>query len=192
MRHRVKRFRLNRVTSWRKATITSLARNLLIHQSIKTTEARAKASREVVDQLITLAKKNTLAAKRAAFRILGDHALVKMLFADIGPRFQNRAGGYTRVLHLGHRRGDNASIVIFELTEIKKKEPTKKQKKEKNEKGARPDAVAKEKTKKDDSAVENKQETRGAVEEKPTHPKKPTKKFLSGIRGIFKKERDSL
>ncbi len=189
MRHSVKRHRLNRVTSWRKATINSLVRNLLIHQSIRTTEERAKASREVVEHLITLAKENSLAAKRSAFRILGEHALVKLLFSDIGPRFAKRAGGYTRLLHLGSRRGDNASMVIFELTEIKKKELPKKQKKEKSEKPAGAESAEKVK---EAPAQEPKQEAPGAGEEKPTHPKKPTKKFLGGIRGIFKKERDSL
>lgn len=191
MRHRVKRFRLNRVTSWRKATLNSLARSTLLYQSIQTTEARAKAVREVVEHLITLAKANTLAAKRAAYVILSDHSLVKVLFSEIGPRFQNRAGGYTRIIHLGHRRGDNAGMVIFELTEIKKKEPAKKTKKEAAKKDTRSESQEKEEIKKEGSSEEGKPETHAAPE-KPTHPKKPTKKFLGGIRGIFKKERDSL
>src|SRR4030042_3512971 len=122
MRHRHKRLQLNRFTSWHRATMKSLARSLLLSQSIKTTLQRAKAARPLIERLISLAKENTLSAKRQANKILDDHVLVSLLFNDIGPRFLKRTGGYTRIINLGSRRGDNAKTVIFELTEIKKKE----------------------------------------------------------------------
>ena len=111
MRHKDKRLQLNRFTSWYKATLASMARSVLIYQSIRTTKTKAMAAKPLVEKLITLAKENTLAAKRRAYAILGDHRLVKVLFNDIGPRFAKRTGGYTRVLSLGNRRGDGAQII---------------------------------------------------------------------------------
>ncbi|MBM3244435.1 MAG: 50S ribosomal protein L17 [Candidatus Omnitrophica bacterium] len=180
MRHSKIRHQLNRSTSWRRATVNSLARNLLICQSIRTTKARAMAARGMVEGLISLGKVNSLAAKRKAFSVLGDHKLVSLLFADIAPRFEKKNGGYTRILTLGKRRGDNAELVIFELTEIKKKEVHKKVKKEKE---AQPEDQAK---KSEPAKEETHKETRPPIE------KKPPKKFLGGIKNIFKKERDSL
>lgn len=173
MRHAKARHQLNRFTSWRKATLKSLARNLLIQQSIKTTEARAKAVQPFIEQLITLAKLNTLFAKRRAYTILGDHKLVSLLFSDMAERFNHRVGGYTRILRIGKRRGDNAEMAILELTEIKKKEKRKVPKKE-------------------EVKVEKPQGTPEKPKERPPQEKKPTKKFLGGIRSIFKKERDAL
>ncbi len=121
MRHGKAKLRLNRFTSWRKATLASLARAMIIHQKIKTTNAKAKAVKPLIEKLISLGKKNSLFAKRQAYRILGDHKLVSLLFNDIAPRFANRIGGYTRILKLGSRRGDNAQLVILALTEIKEK-----------------------------------------------------------------------
>lgn len=186
MRHADKRLQLNRFTSWHKATVNSIARALLINQSIKTTKHRAQASRQLIEKLITLAKENTLAAKRRAFKYLQDHKLVALLFSDIGPRFKNRTGGYTRMINLGKRRGDDADIVIFELTEIKKKE-IKKHKKSAKSQEAKLEKEAKAQTE------EAKPRTELAVKEEKHHEgKKANKKFLSGIRNIFKRERDSL
>lgn len=189
MRHRRSRLHLNRFTSWRKATLISLAKNLLIFESIHSTKTKAQAVKPLIEKLIGLAKDNSLAARRRAFQILGDHKLVKLLFDDIGKRFEKRASGFTRMMHLGSRRGDNAEIVILELTEIKKKE-IKKPKKEKEEKpevapGSQAELPAKEKT-------EEKKPVEPKVEQKPPLTQKPTKKFFGGIKGIFKKERDSL
>lgn len=190
MRHAKKRLQLNRFTSWHEATLESLARNILIHQSIRTSLHRAKAARSVVEQLISLARENTLAAKRQAYDVLGDHKLVSVLFNEIGPRFAKRPSGFTRIISLGNRRGDNARMVIFELTEIKKKEV----KKPKKIKEAKVEEVAEEGIKAKPAAEEKKPEAGIAIKEKEKPPigKKPTKKFLGGLRGIFKKERDSL
>ena len=187
MRHNKARYQLNRFTSWHKATVKSLVRNLLTRQSIKTTQARAKAARGLAEHLITLGKENSLAAKRQAYKFLGDHRLVNLLFSDIAVRFGSRIGGYTRVIPFGRRRGDDASLVIFELTEKKEiKKPVKKAKKEKGHihegQEAHPHEEIKEKPK-----------TSTAVEEREKHieKEKPSSKgFLKGIRGIFKKERD--
>lgn len=186
MRHSDKRLQLNRYTSWRKATLSSLAKSLLVYQTIKTTRHRAFAVKPLIEKLITLAKQNSLTAKRQAYKVLGDHKLVSLLFSDIGPRFNNRVGGYVRILNLGKRRGDDADMVVLALTEIKKKE-IKKPKKE---------VKAEERTgeKAEEKAIEEiKPRTETAVKpEKHPEAKKPQKKFLGGIRNIFKKERDSL
>ncbi|MCU0665829.1 MAG: 50S ribosomal protein L17 [Candidatus Omnitrophica bacterium] len=189
MRHKKAKNRLNRFTSWRKATLKSMARNLFIYQTMTTTLAKAKAARPVVEKLITLAKEDTLSARRKAYAVLCDHALVKVLFDDIGKRFADRTGGYIRILHLGKRRGDNAQMAIFELTEIKKKE-VKKVKKEKEQKAVEADKKHEQGQVIDTVAVQP--PVKPKHEEKPVLEKKPQKKFLGGIKNIFKKERDSL
>jgi len=185
MRHSKRKHQLNRFTSWHKATMISLARNILIYQSIRTTPARAKAVRPLVEKLISLAKTNTLAAKRDAFQILCDHKLVSALFKDIGPLFSKRASGFTRMIGLGKRRGDNAEIVIFELTEKKLKE----QKKHKKEKTAKPDeaAVTQQEVTEKALAQDKKAESHAAERIKPPIEKKPPKKFLGGLKNILKK-----
>ncbi|MFA5287001.1 MAG: 50S ribosomal protein L17 [Candidatus Omnitrophota bacterium] len=190
MRHGKKRLQLSRFTSWHKATLKSLVRNMIIHQSIKTSLSRAKLAKPLVEKLISLAKKNTLSAKRQAFKVLGDHKLVSLLFKDIGPLSAGRNSGYTRIISLVKRRGDNAQIVIFELTDKKVKEikKTKKAKdtnlkpKEENSLDAHEDASVEKKVKEPTTLVKDRQEI----------ARKPNKKFLGGIRSIFKKQRDSL
>jgi large subunit ribosomal protein L17 len=114
--------------------------------------------------------------------------LVSLLFNDIASRFTNKVSGYTRILRLGQRRGDNAQIAILELTEIKKKE----RRKPKKEKEAKPQEERKAEISKEKPAEEKKPEAQVAVKEKPPIVKKPGKKFFGGLRKIFKKERDSL
>ncbi|MDD5561332.1 MAG: 50S ribosomal protein L17 [Candidatus Omnitrophica bacterium] len=192
MRHAKKRLQLNRFTSWHEATIKSLARNMILCQSIKTTLTRAKASRHMVERLITMAKENTLFARRQAQKVLGEHKLVNILFNEIGPRFSKRNSGFTRIISLGRRRGDDAEMVIFELTEIEKKE-TKKAKlaKEAKLKPSQPaDEVSAENPVKGKVSGEKKQEV--APKENPAKDKKPQKKFIGGIRNIFRKKSDSL
>lgn len=95
----------------------NLAKALLIHGKIRTTEIKAKELRRVVEPLITLAKRNDLHARRQAYRVLNDHALVKRLFDEIGPVFAGVPGGYTRILKMAMpRKGDNAPMAIIELT----------------------------------------------------------------------------
>jgi large subunit ribosomal protein L17 len=185
MRHRKDRLKLNRFTSWRKATLVSLTRSLLLHQSIKTTQTKAQAVRPMIEKIISLAKVNTLLARRKVYRILGDHKLVSYVFNDIAPRFNQRISGYTRILNLGNRRGDNARMVILELTEIKEKK-LKKVKKEVKPEEVKPTPIS------EKPVAEKKPKPEVKVLEKPTVIKKPTKKFLGGLRSIFKKERDAL
>ena len=117
MRHKIAGNKLSRNSSLRKATLRDLAKATLIRQRICTTRRKAKEARKLVDQLITLGKKGTLAAKRRAFSILCDHTLVSDLFKKTSLRFKNRMGGYTRIIPAGYRRGDNADLAFLELTE---------------------------------------------------------------------------
>ncbi|MFH0918236.1 MAG: 50S ribosomal protein L17 [Candidatus Omnitrophota bacterium] len=189
MRHAKKRLQLSRFTSWHDATIRSLARNMVICQSIKTTLTRAKASKQLIEKLVTLGKKNTLFARRQAQKVLGEHKLVNLLFNEIAPRFAMRNSGFTRIIGLGKRRGDNAEMVIFEFTELKKKEA----KKAKLAKEAKPQTVS------EDVKIDQKQalpapknETKVVLKDNPVDQKKPQKKFMGGLRTIFKKKSDSL
>lgn len=180
MRHKIKTNRLDRFSSLRKATINSIARAVIISHSIKTTHAKAKAAASAIERLITLGKRNTLQDKRQAYKSLLDHRLVSRLFGEIAPLFKDRTGGYTRILKLAPRRGDGASMVILELVE--------KPKKEKRIKKEKPREVSKEHpVKEEEKTAFPKEETPKVVEKK-----KPTKGFFGGLRGFFKKERDSL
>jgi len=196
MRHRKARLQLNRFTSWRKATLKSLARSVLIYQSIKTTKVKAQAVRPLLDKLINMARTDTLSARRRAFAILGDHKLVSRLFTDIAARFKERSGGYTRIMSVASRRGDNAEVVVLELTEIKKKEaPSKKEAKESRQKTPQEEKAPEAEKAHETPFEEHKPKSAPpAAKEKPDQVKKeqPQKKFLGGLRNIFKKERDAL
>lgn len=102
-----------RPSNQRRALLRSLARSLVIHERISTTEAKAKALRPFVERLITYAKKNTLASRRLTIAKLGDQAAVKKLFESIGPRYANRAGGYTRVVKRTKRGYNDARKLAY-------------------------------------------------------------------------------
>lgn len=122
MRHNKSGRKLNRNSSHRSAMFKNMARAVLTHETIRTTEAKAKELRGVVDGLITLALKNDLHARRQAFKVLGNHQLVQRLFDEVGPRFSGGQGGYTRIVKLSQPRiGDSAPMVIFELTKLAEK-----------------------------------------------------------------------
>lgn len=126
MRHNKSGRKLNRNSSHRSAMFKNMARAVFTFETIRTTEAKAKELRGVVDGLITLALKNDLSARRQAFKVLGNHQLVKHLFDEVGPRYAGGNGGYTRIVKLSQPRvGDCAPMVIFELTKLaeKKAEP---------------------------------------------------------------------
>ena len=192
MRHRKQKFTLNRFTSWRRATVLSLVRNLLKYQRLKTTIIRAKAAQPLVEKIITLAKKNTLTQKRRAYQLLGDHRLVSLLFSDIGPRFKDRPSGFTRILKLANRRGDNAQMVVFELTEIKEKKQKVKVEKEGKPELIKTAGETKGQAVKEKPAEDARPLKETKVSEKPPIVKKPARKFLGGLRNIFKKKSDSL
>ena len=117
MRHRRYGRKFNRTPSHRKAMFSNLAAALLLHEQIKTTLPKAKDLRSVTDKLITLGKKGTLHHRRQAFAILRDDAVVAKLFETLADRYQDRAGGYTRVLKAGFRYGDAAPMAYIELVD---------------------------------------------------------------------------
>ncbi len=120
MRHLNRGRKLSRTSSHRKAMFRNMVAGLFKHGKIITTPAKAKEARPFAERLITLAKRGPedLAARRRAIRLLHDPALVRSLFEDLGVRYKERQGGYTRILHLAkHRIGDGARLVLFELVE---------------------------------------------------------------------------
>ncbi len=118
MRHRNSRRKLNRSSAHRRAMFANLAAALIKHEQIKTTLPKAKELRRVVDQLITLGKRGDLHARRQAIAQIGDEAIVAKLFDTLGPRYAERAGGYTRVIKAGHRYGDAAPMAVIELVDL--------------------------------------------------------------------------
>lgn len=117
MRHGHGLRKLNRTSSHRLAMLRNMANSLIEHEAIKTTVPKAKELRRVVEPLITLAKEPTLANKRLAFDRLRDREIVVKLFAEIGPRYATRPGGYLRILKCGFRVGDNAPMAFVELVD---------------------------------------------------------------------------
>jgi len=117
MRHRNGLRKLNRTSEHRKAMLRNMCVSLLQHEAIKTTVPKAKELRRVVEPLITLAKEPTLANRRLAFDRLRDRDIVSKLFNELGPRFKTRPGGYTRILKMGFRVGDNAPMAYVELVD---------------------------------------------------------------------------
>ncbi|HOK65815.1 MAG TPA: 50S ribosomal protein L17 [Anaerohalosphaeraceae bacterium] len=144
MRHRIAGRQLGRTSEHRLALRRNLAASLFEHETISTTLEKAKEVRGFAEKLITLAKKGNLHARRQALRLLNDRAIYKeedgrmvkvgtvigKLFSDIGPRFLDRPGGYTRIIRLPkHRLGDNGRLVLLQLVEQGKSEPEKTSKK---------------------------------------------------------------
>ncbi|GLQ18674.1 50S ribosomal protein L17 [Maritalea porphyrae] len=117
MRHRKAGRKLNRTASHRKAMFANMSASLIKHEQIVTTLPKAKELRPIVEKLITLAKKGDLHSRRIAASRIGDEAQAKKLFDVLGPRYQDRQGGYTRVLKAGFRHGDNAPIAVIELVD---------------------------------------------------------------------------
>jgi large subunit ribosomal protein L17 len=115
MRHGNGLRKLNRTSSHRLAMLRNMANSLLRHEAIKTTLPKAKELRRVAEPLITLGKKPSLANRRLAFNRLRDRDMVVKLFDTLGPRYQNRNGGYLRILKCGFRQGDNAPMAFVEL-----------------------------------------------------------------------------
>ncbi|MDO8535964.1 MAG: 50S ribosomal protein L17 [Candidatus Omnitrophota bacterium] len=212
MRHHKGNAKLGMMTSHRKAFMRNMARNLLKHERIETTKARAKESRKLVERLITLTKTDSVFSRRRAYDILQDRDLVMRLFKEIAPLFKSRTSGYTRIIPLGFRRGDGADMVILELTERKIIEKLPKKKKEKKAKPEEP-VTESSSEEKGDKAVEVKHKEDIKKEElraKPISKAKPTlaeekrteraksedKKiannpgFMKNLRGLFRKRGD--
>lgn len=117
MRHRHSGRQLNRNASHRKAMFKNMAASLLRHEQIKTTVPKAKELRKVIEPLITLAGKASVANRRLAFARLRDREMVSKLFNELGPHFADRPGGYTRILKCGNRVSDNAPMAYVQLVD---------------------------------------------------------------------------
>jgi len=117
MRHGLGLRKLNRTTSHRLAMLRNMMNSLIEHEVIKTTVPKAKELRRVIEPMITLSKEATVANRRLAFDRLRDRDSVTKLFNDLGPRFKTRPGGYTRILKMGFRVGDNAPMALVELVD---------------------------------------------------------------------------
>ncbi len=117
MPHQIAGRHLGRNSAQRKALFRGLVTQVLQHERIETTEAKAKAVRADVEKMITLAKRGDLHARRMALRTVHDKKVVEKLFDQLGPRYKERNGGYTRIIHLGPRHGDAAEMVFLELVD---------------------------------------------------------------------------
>lgn len=117
MRHGVAHRKLNRTASHRRAMFANMAASLIEHEQIVTTLPKAKELKPIMDKLITLAKRGDLHARRQAISKVRDKDQVSKLFETLGPRYAERAGGYTRVLKAGFRHGDNAPMAVIELVD---------------------------------------------------------------------------
>ena len=126
MRHRNSGRQLSRNASHRHAMLRNMATSLLQHETIRTTVPKAKELRRVVEPLITMAKVDSIGLRRLAHSRLRDDAVVEKLFADLGPRFKARAGGYTRILKMEPRPGDNADMALMQLVDSAAVETEKK------------------------------------------------------------------
>jgi len=160
MRHLNGVAKLNKTKSHRKALFQNLANALFQHERITTTVPKAMALRRVADRLITLAKRKDLHSQRLAFEALRDKEIVRKLFTDIGDRYSAINGGYTRVLKIGNRKGDNAPMAMIELTQRKEQEKKKKKDKTKETKATKAtkkEAVAKKETRASKETKEKKE-----------------------------------
>ncbi len=169
MRHRKSVKKLGRTAAHRKALLANLSAALFEQKHIQTTEAKAKETRKVSERLITLAKKETLHARRLALKRLRSKKVVNILFDKIAPFYADRVGGYTRVIKLGQRQGDGASMAVLELvgyemaSKKKKEKEAKLEAKKKQEKG--------EKSKEPPPVPETVDDTSGKTKEKKTASK---------------------
>ncbi|TXT46055.1 MAG: large subunit ribosomal protein L17 [Spirochaetes bacterium] len=137
MKHKIGFNKLNRVTAHRKALLRNLATVLFKHERIVTTRAKAIETRRLVEKMITRAKEDSVHNRRIIGRKITDEAMLAKLFTDIGPRFKERAGGYTRILRVGARANDAADMVILELVDHKVDEKKVERNKKKADKKAK-------------------------------------------------------
>ena len=130
MRHQVKKGMLGRNTAHRRALLRNLVTSFLERERVRTTLAKARSARPVAEKMITLAKRGTLHARRQALSYITKEAAVQKLFDELGPRYKERPGGYTRIVKLGTRAGDGASMAMLELVGAEFKAKAKKKKKD--------------------------------------------------------------
>jgi large subunit ribosomal protein L17 len=153
MRHRKDGFKLGRLTQHRWAMFRNLLVALFRHERITTTEAKAKAVRGLAEHMVTLAKRENLHARRQVLSMVPDAEVVGTLFDTIAARFSDRTGGYTRIIKLGPRPGDNAPMVLLELVDRAENGKERKGSGEKKEKAPRGRAAAAGKKKKEKAAA---------------------------------------
>ena len=164
MRHQKRGRKLGRTASHRKAMLQNMAASVLLHKQIKTTEAKAKEARKLVERLITYGKKGTTHARRLAFAILRDKKATTILFDEIAPVYENRQGGYTRLIKMGYRPNDTSKVVLLQLVDFFSEEPKKDKKKSTEKKASKP-AVSKKVEVKEEAPVEKTVETEAVAEE---------------------------
>ena len=117
MRHQKTGRKLSRPANHRRAMFKNMVTSLITHERLQTTDAKAKELRRLADKMITLGKRGDLHARRRAARLIGDKDALAKLFSELGPRYQDRAGGYTRIIKVGRRQGDDAPISLIELVD---------------------------------------------------------------------------
>ena len=117
MRHRVEGRKFGREPDQRRLMMNNLVKSMIEHGQITTTLAKAKEMRRYVERVVTYGKNDTIHSRRLAYRVLGDRTLVKKLFTEIAPTFQDRNGGYTRIIKAGYRRGDSAPMAVIQFVE---------------------------------------------------------------------------
>lgn len=180
MRHMKSGRKLGRTSSHRKAMFRNMSCSLIEHQLIKTTVPKAKEIRRVIEPLITLAKKDSVANRRLAFAKLNNKQAVKTLFEELGPRFADRPGGYLRIVKCGFRQGDSAPMAIVQLLNEECKPKAKKAKKAEEKKPAKKKAEkeaveATEEVVAEEAAAPEAVEVTDAVEEAPAQEAAPAK-----------------
>ncbi len=173
MRHQKAGRRLGRNTSHRKALMRNMATSLLDHERIETTEAKAKELRRYAEKMITLGKRGDLHARRQALSFIRKRKVVEKVFDEYAERFKDRKGGYTRIMKLGRRTGDNARMAIIELIPEEKEKKKGKEKEKKKAPAAKPVKAAKADKEKAKESVEKKEKVK---KEAKKEVKKETKK----------------
>jgi len=138
MRHRMRSRKLSRTSAHRKALFRNLVTSLLDHERIETTDAKAKELRRVADRMITLGKRGDVHARRRALRVIRSRDVASKVFSELAERYRERPGGYTRVLKLGSRVGDNAPLSVVELVDRGEAPPRKARAEAKGEKAEAP------------------------------------------------------
>lgn len=185
MRHRKGGKKFNRNKDHRKSLFRNLTAALLEHESIRTTEAKAKEISRLAEKIISFAKLGTLSARREAAKVITDKKLLNKIFNVLGPRFKDRKGGYTRIYKLKTRLGDNAPIVLLELVEKTEKEKPKKKKPKAEEKKAKERKAAGE----TDKVIEKEKEKEKEKKEKEEGTKRiERKRKFPGFTRIFKRK----
>ena len=190
MKHRVAGRRLDRTTAHRTAMFRNMVASLLRHERIQTTTPKAKELKRIFDKIITLGKKGSAHARRIAFRDVRDGEMVDKLFGPLAERFAKRAGGYTRIIHVGRRHGDNADMSLIELVDrapavagkgdAEEAKPAKAAKSDKAPKSDKKSDKATKSDKKSDKAAKSdkKSDKKAATAEKA--PKAKAKKAAKG------------